>query len=153
MWLNLKTNFKKFSDDPESQILVEYQLLRYFHTYWSAIRFSNLHLYHEKPYFQKHRWCYIQHIPLKVMWLPGKYRNTSLAAGMNRNISWRSHDHQGKKPMQACNYTTCLHYMYPYMHLAKAGKGQSPTQVFQDRKAAVPFIMHVATSISGFLKQ
>ena len=33
---------------------------------------------------------------------------------------WRSHDSQGKKPMQACKYTTCT------VHLAKAGRG-TPT--------------------------
>ena len=41
-----------------------------------------------------------------------------------------------KKPMQAHKYTVPV-------HLAKAGRCSA---------AAVPFIMHIATSISGFLK-
>ena len=54
---------------------------------------------------------------------------------------------RGKKiPMQACKYTTCT------VHLAKAGGGTPYRKVFRYWKVAVPFIMHVATSISGFFK-
>ena len=39
-------------------------------------------LYHGKPYFQRHHWCCILQILLKVMWLPEKF----LPAGMYCNI-------------------------------------------------------------------